>query len=98
MDQRFRLTLPVCSAKRLGMIQHNVIVVDSVPVTDTPPKPRPQCCEDGPVWWEDKALGGQGQHQVGWTGVANVSIPARWYLLYNPNFCPMCGTKLPEKP
>ena len=85
------------------MTEHNVILVENVPVKDSPvpPKPRPQCCaaaKNGQVWWEDKALGGQGEHQAGWTGVANVSIEARWYLLYNPAFCPMCGKKFPERP
>lgn len=69
------------------------------PPPPEPPKPNPGCCPaivNGPIWWEEKAHGHG--HQPGWTGVANVSIPSRMYWLYNPTFCPLCGTKLPDGP
>jgi hypothetical protein len=61
-----------------------------------PPKPRPSCCPETPIWWEEREH--PPDHRAGWTGVANVAIQARMFWLYNPKFCPMCGTKLPEKP
>jgi hypothetical protein len=80
------------------MAHHQVELKAVVPVHDTPVKPRPQCCEaakDGPVWWEDKSYG-RG-HQAGWSGYATVAMSIRSFWLYNPMFCPLCGTKLPER-
>ena len=84
-----------------GMAHHQVEVQDLVPVREVSAKPRPQCCEaaksnPGPVWWEDKSYAKD--HQVGWTGYANVAMSHRIFWLYNPVCCPMCGTKLPEMP
>lgn len=86
------------------MANHEIRLHATVPVLDQAPKPRPQCCEGakarGPVWWEAKAV-----HQThpfpvqsGWVAVLDCSIPGRTYWLYNPVFCPLCGTKLAEKP
>lgn len=85
-----------------------IIINESIPVADSSqqftPKPRPQCCEaakSGPIWWEAEAQprpAGAEPVNAGWVGVKNVSIPSRMYWLYNPTFCPLCGTKLAEKP
>lgn len=73
------------------------VEVPGPPSEPEQPKPKPTCCAETPIWWEEIGHNPPA-HSVGWTGIENVAIQARIFWLYNPKFCPMCGTKLPDGP
>lgn len=90
MPEHHELTLHVTPTGSNTVIEVDV----SEPKTQPQPKPRLPCCPQAPVWWEEASC--QQGHEPGWTGMADCAINIRTFWLYNPKFCPMCGTKVPE--